>query len=567
MNRKQRVLLFLKISCIGIAFLLMRSCAGKRQDVYQSDNEIVTLTHWDTQTTDKLVLDLNLLFYWKQWPLDNQGVFNKDLLAKPDTIQSTSAVWTRKGYAPKGFGTYRFFIKQNHTKNSIVLNMSRVLGACDVWVNGKKLTSHGTLSKNLEDSQDAIPALVAELPKEDVLDVMLLVSNTNSRLGGGFPLQNSINEKDSFYLIKKRKIAFESLITLLLIIFGMYQIFIYKSIHKEKLFLFFGLFCLFGGGRQLFVGEVFIYRIFPEISFEIVQRLRYICFYAGLAFVFLYHHYLFPGYFSKKVVLFSTCIPSLGILYVLLTPIFYGTYSVLIFRVFGVFIMICGFWLVIKAIKDEKPFAKLVLYNLIILSVLFTNDILNAMMLRQTGFFMNIGLLAYVIFQIYLNNKIVKQKEEKLLSMALEIRDMNAQIEMNKAKISKLLHESYYHLKSKRELADNLTKIKHEDDAMSIHTIVKNLRSELLEDNQLNVIKNDIEILNYDYLQRLKVKAPNLTETDIEICSYIYIGLNRNEISRLRNTTIEAIRKSRYRIRKKLGLDIDEELEAYLKNI
>jgi len=168
---------------------------------------------------------------------------------------------------------------------------------------------------------------------------------------------------------------------------------------------------------------------------------------------------------------------------------------------------------------------------------------------------------------MYLNHKITKQKEEMLHTMTTEIEDMSQKIQTSKAEISKLLHESYYHLKSKKELVDNLTKIKQKNNEVSINSVLQNLKSELLEDNQLNMIKNDIEILNYDYIQRLKTKAPNLTETEREICSYIYLGLGRNEISRLRSTTIEAIRKSRYRIRKKLGLDIDDDLAEYLKRI
>ncbi|WP_299434701.1 7TM diverse intracellular signaling domain-containing protein [uncultured Aquimarina sp.] len=540
---------------------------SKRQDVVKSDDEYVTLASWNVQKTTKLILDIKLLFYWNQWPVNEEGTFDQTKLVKPDTISSISTVWTRIGYPPKGFGTYRFFIKQEDLQNEAVLNFSRVLGACEVWINGKKQVAHGNLSKNLANSVDGIPALVVDLPKEEFLDVMLLISSSNSRLGGGFPLQNSINEKESFYIIKQRKFVFESLVTFLIIIFGIYQIFTYTSVHKEKYFLYFGLFCIFGCGRQLFVGEAFMHNMFPEISFEITQRLRYFCYYSGLGFFFLYHHYLFPGYFSRKVILVFTLIPVLGVVFVIVTPVFYGTYSAPFFQVFGLLTVLSSFWLTIKAIKGKKPFAKWVLLNLIIISVTFTNDILNAMLVIQTAFVVNMGFLAYVVFQMYLNHKIARQKEEMLRTMTLEVAQMNQQIQHNETKISKLLHESYYHLKSKRELADNLIKIKQEDNAVSINTILNKLKSELLEDNQLNTIKNDIEILNYEYLQRLKVKAPNLTETDLEICSYIYMGLNRNEISRLRSTTVEAIRKSRYRIRKKLELEIDEDLENYLKSI
>lgn len=557
--------LIFKILLISIVIFLLRSCLSKKHDIVASDNAHITLS-WDTQKTEKLGVKAKLLFYWKQWPLTDEGVFNKDKLSNPDTLETTAAVWTYKGYPPKGFGTYRLFIKQEDLKKEAALYLSRVLGACEVWINGKKQLTHGNLSKNLADVVDGIPALVVELPNEEFLDVIFLVSSANSRLGGGFPLQNSIVEKERFYLIQKRKLAFESLTTFLILFFGLYQIFIYFKAKREKYFLYFGFFCLFGGARQLFVGEVFIHEMFPGISFEIIQRLRYICFYGGLGFIFLYHHYLFPNYFSRKVILFFTLIPALGVMYVLFTSVFYGTYSAPVFQVFGLLTIITGFWLLIKAVKDKKPFAEWMLLNLIILSITFTNDILNAMMLRQTGFIVNIGLLTYVVFQMYLNHKIGKERELRLKKMAQQVATMNEQVETKKTEISKLLYESYHHLKSKRELVDDLKKTTY-DNSVSVDEIIKNLRSELLEDNQLNIIKNDIEILNYDFIQHLKTKVPKLTETDLELCTYIHMGLQRKEIARLRHITVEAVRKARYRLRKKLELSADKDLEDFLNDI
>lgn len=550
--------LILKILLIGITFFLFRSCLSIKHDVVASNNGHITLS-WDTEKTEKLFIKGELLFYWKQWPLTNDNTFDKHQLIKPDTLKMTDAVWTAKGYPPKGFGTYRFLIEQKDLKNEAILNFSRILGACEVWINGEKLVTHGNFSKNPDNAVDGIPALIVELPKAEFLDVMFLVSSSNSRLGGGLPLQNSIDAKERFYLLQKRKFAFESLTTFLILFFGMYQIFIYYKSRPEKYFLYFGLFCLFGGTRQLFVGEVFAYKLFPEISFEIVQRLRYICFYGGLAFMFLYHHYLFPSYFSRKVILFFTLFPALGILYVAFTSVFYGTYSAPIFHVFGFLNVITGFWLMLKAMKDKKPYAQRMFLNLIILSATFTNDILNAMMLKQTEFIVNIGVLTYVVFQVYLNYRVVKAAQ-------LELQKMTERVQNKEAEISKLLYESYHHLKSKRELINDLKKTTY-DDTVSVEKIISNLRSELLEDNQLNVIKSDIEQLNYDFVQRLKARVPKLTPTDLELCTYIHIGLNRKEIARLRHVTIEAVKKSRYRLRKKLDLSADKDLENFLKDI
>ncbi|WP_162820084.1 7TM diverse intracellular signaling domain-containing protein [Kordia sp. SMS9] len=507
----------------------------------------------------ELVIKGNSLFYWKQWPLTDKGVFQKEVLTQPDTIQWPTAVWKNKEYNPKGYGTFRFQIELENSEKQLVLNLSRVLGAAEVWVNGKKYGVHGHVSKISSESENAIPPLSVELPKEKSLDVMILVSNFSSRFGGGFPLKNTITQKESFYKIKEQRATLESIITILIMLFGIFQIITYTNFRKEKYFLYFGLFCLIGGSRQLFVGEAFILKVFPDISFELVQRLRYVCYYGGLALIFLYHHYLFYGYFSKKVVLFFTVIPCLGVIYVIIFPVFYGTYSAPIFQVFGFLDILLWYWLIGKAIIDKKPFAKFVLLNAIILTIVFTNDMLNAMLIIQTKFLVNIGLLTYVVLQVYLNYRIVQAAQLELKKMAQQVQDKEAEI-------SKLLFESYHHLKSKKELVNDLKKTTY-DDTISVEKIINNLRSELLEDNQLNVIKSDIEHLNYDFIQRLKTRVPKLTQTDLELCTYIRIGLNRKEISRLRHITVEAVKKARYRLRKKLELSADKDLEDFLKEI
>ena len=80
-------------------------------------------------------------------------------------------------------------------------------------------------------------------------------------------------------------------------------------------------------------------------------------------------------------------------------------------------------------------------------------------------------------------------------------------------------------------------------------------------------IKNDIEGINKDFVQRIKKIHPNLTKTDLEICMYIRLSLERKEIARLRYTTVAAVKKSRYRLRKKLELEVEDDLEKYLKSI
>lgn len=49
--------------------------------------------------------------------------------------------------------------------------------------------------------------------------------------------------------------------------------------------------------------------------------------------------------------------------------------------------------------------------------------------------------------------------------------------------------------------------------------------------------------------------------------SLIKIGLSSSEISNMLNITMDSLHKSRYRLRKKLGLASGQELEAFINSI
>lgn len=557
--------IWISISVILLIFQL--ACSTKNQEISSIKNGFIEINNLDSDKSNWIALNGESLFYWKQWPINDKGEYDASLLIDSKIVSWPPALWTSGNYESRGFGTYRFVISQEKINDLLVLNFDRVLGALEIWINGKKYGQLGSLSRNGNfEKLDGRPFRI-ELPQEDKLDIMLLVSNHNNRLGGGFPLQNKIQTKSKFEAQQRVDPLIEGLITLFIIIFGLYELYKFYVFKNETYFLYFGLFCLIGASRQLFVGEALIYSFFPDISFDIVQKMRYIGYYGGLSLMILYHNALFPGYFSKPITKILAAIPLLGIFYVFFSPIFYATLSAPYFQVYGLLMVILAFYLVIKATIDKRPYAFQVLFILVILVCMFINDILNAMLLIQTKYIVNYGILFYVIFQLILNHKIQKNRERLLVELSSNIDHLQSDIDYKLDEIKKLRKETFQHIKSKEKLVEHLKKAVIVDSSISIQNIIANLKSELLEDSQILNIKSDIETLNREFIQRLKKIHPNLTKTDLEICTYLRMSIGRKEIARLRFTSSDAVKKSRNRLRKKMELSVDIDLEAYLKSI
>jgi len=139
----------------------------------------------------------------------------------------------------------------------------------------------------------------------------------------------------------------------------------------------------------------------------------------------------------------------------------------------------------------------------------------------------------------------LRLKERELVSSALLIDQRNEELNYVRQKIKDLINQDFVNISELKEL-DKIIKLKLKD-----------------YDNWdlFNKAFNNVHI---DFSKNLKDKHPDLTRTELKYCAYNRIHLSSYQISSLLNVTIEAIRKTRYRLRKKLNLKSTDSLDDYI---
>ena len=70
-----------------------------------------------------------------------------------------------------------------------------------------------------------------------------------------------------------------------------------------------------------------------------------------------------------------------------------------------------------------------------------------------------------------------------------------------------------------------------------------------------------------NFLSILKSKYPQLSPTDLKLCAYLRMNLSSKEIAQLLNISLKGVEVSRYRLRKKLGLATEINLNDFLGKI
>ncbi|MDY8138033.1 tetratricopeptide repeat protein [Aquimarina sp. 2201CG5-10] len=163
--------------------------------------------------------------------------------------------------------------------------------------------------------------------------------------------------------------------------------------------------------------------------------------------------------------------------------------------------------------------------------------------------------------------KVWKQNQLRETTLTSQIEELHTEVSLKKEEVTDLMKETLIHLRTKEKIAEDLSKLSDQEEGISLKSIIAELKADKLEDTKLILLKKNIETLNYEFVKRLRIKHPSLTKTDIEVCSFIKLGLSRKEISNLRKTSLDAIKSTRFRLKKKLELSQEESLDSYIKNL
>lgn len=99
------------------------------------------------------------------------------------------------------------------------------------------------------------------------------------------------------------------------------------------------------------------------------------------------------------------------------------------------------------------------------------------------------------------------------------------------------------------------------------HKLELKLKEYLLTNEDQKIFQENIDAINHAFYAKLNDNFPNLNQSDKELCSYLRLGLSNKEIAALRGVTAEAIRSSRFRLRKKLVMDSKEDVIVFLQTM
>ncbi len=92
----------------------------------------------------------------------------------------------------------------------------------------------------------------------------------------------------------------------------------------------------------------------------------------------------------------------------------------------------------------------------------------------------------------------------------------------------------------------------------------RSVESTLHVDRDWEDFKKHFESVHSDFFSTLKHQYPELTQTDLKMCALIRLNLSMKEMATILGISPESVKTSRYRLRKKLGLEHEENLLTFM---
>jgi hypothetical protein len=156
--------------------------------------------------------------------------------------------------------------------------------------------------------------------------------------------------------------------------------------------------------------------------------------------------------------------------------------------------------------------------------------------------------------------EITRLQNEKLES---ELQHMNNELATS---TMHLLNKNEFITSVKNNLGHIIKKASNDEVRKELHQITKDIENNISADSDWEQFQFHFDRVHGDFSNRFKGAFPALSPQDIKLSAYLRMNLSTKEIAQLLNISVRGVEISRYRLRKKLNLDRNRNLQDFILN-
>lgn len=188
------------------------------------------------------------------------------------------------------------------------------------------------------------------------------------------------------------------------------------------------------------------------------------------------------------------------------------------------------------------------------------------------------GSLLLVIFLVILYNRFtVIKRQKRIIEQQKELVEEAAETKLQyerlkqqslKEDLTNAAQEISRRQQWLEQFKEKLQKVKSLNiRADELNEVFLDVAQQMQLDSKNEELFGNIDQVNHEFFHLLKEKFPSITPKEQELCGLIRLNLSTKEIASIRNIEPHSIRIARSRLRKRLGLDRDDSLYDFLRDL
>jgi len=189
---------------------------------------------------------------------------------------------------------------------------------------------------------------------------------------------------------------------------------------------------------------------------------------------------------------------------------------------------------------------------------------------KQGALFVTMLLVIGLAILLFLHLRSRHRAEKRMLrkERELELQKANEIVDLK----NKELAASTLKLIAKDEfisdIQERLVRLREKpDDNREVNSILRNIRNNKSSDENWQAFEARFIAVNEDFYDTLKQRYPKLTQGDLKLCALIKLNFSSKDVAKLMGISVESVHTTRYRLRKKIGLERKDNLLEFIASI
>lgn len=180
--------------------------------------------------------------------------------------------------------------------------------------------------------------------------------------------------------------------------------------------------------------------------------------------------------------------------------------------------------------------------------------------LRQKNLFYLLMAILLAIFSIITGYQLYKRQKLRIKNKELQNKQLQKELDFKHRELLSYTLSMTEKNQMLQELNEQIEDIAQNGHAAEVRKIRNSINATMASEENWEEFRTRFEQVHYSFFDNLKKDYPQLSPNDLRLCAFIRLNLSSKQVASLLNIAPSSVDMSKYRLKKKLGLEKDDNI-------